>query len=583
MHTNSETEAKRVALLEVGAGIVAVAVVIIASRQGVFVNANALIDDRLFLNHAIAIAHGQWLGDYNSLTLAKGPFYSIFLAVNYYIGLPVLISQSLLYLGAGYLLIKALQNYVKQASVLLGIFCLYAWNPYLFSSTRVIRDPLYTSLTVLVVAISIGTSNTLLNQSHSHGGLISQKYRPVMWSILLGVTLACFWMTREEGIWILPFTLPLLFISGFMFVRRSRQGHPGRQIVRPLLTLAKLLLITGLAFSLTLGPVFALNAFRYGAPYITEMQGSNFKAAYGALTRVKVDNWHPYLPVPREARQKIYAISPSFKTLEPYLDGPALSPWVNPGCERYYICDDIVGGWFVWAFKLAVDAAGFYTSPQTASQYFEQLKLEINDACLSKQLACHRQKKSLAPRFNVAYFKAFFPAYFRGLKTLISNDFSLRYNDRPSTGSPEEISLFEAFLYNRANPPESELSLTAPGKDVSAKKLDAVAIKPINLFLLALIFQLYRYAIPFAFGSTVLCLFFKYVVLKKFNFISCINVLLLATVACRLAILTLIDISSFKGFTPLYLMPCSPLLYLFIGLGLYEGLDALKKSQASRA
>ncbi|MEO1351594.1 MAG: hypothetical protein AAFW84_22780, partial [Cyanobacteria bacterium J06635_15] len=266
----------------------------------------------------------------------------------------------------------------------------------------------------------------------------------------------------------------------------------------------------------------------------------------------------------------------SFKALEPYLDGPALSPWVNPGCERYQVCDDIAGGWFVWAFRAAVNAAGFYTSPQAASDYFGRVQGEINEACLSKKLACYQPKKSFAPRFKLAYLRAFPRAYLSGVKTLLSNDFSLRYNDRPSQGSPEEISLFEAFLYTRANPPETDVALgdqrSTKRNGTDGVKAELIKINSVGALPFYIIVQLYRYLTPVAFGGALLSLFYKYIIQRKISFISYINGLLLVTIAFRLMILTLIDISSFKGFTPLYLMPCSPLLYLFIGLGLYEGL-----------
>ncbi len=55
-------------------------------------------DDMLFIELATNIKDTGWLGPYTYRTLAKGPFYPIFLAVNSSLGLPLLLSQNLLHL-----------------------------------------------------------------------------------------------------------------------------------------------------------------------------------------------------------------------------------------------------------------------------------------------------------------------------------------------------------------------------------------------------------------------------------------------------------------------------------------------------
>ena len=53
-------------------------------------------DDALFINHAISISTGQWLGLFNDTTLVKGPGYPLFLALcNMLFGINIAIAQSL--------------------------------------------------------------------------------------------------------------------------------------------------------------------------------------------------------------------------------------------------------------------------------------------------------------------------------------------------------------------------------------------------------------------------------------------------------------------------------------------------------
>ena len=54
-------------------------------------------DDALMLKQANSILQGKWLGEYNSLTLVKGPITPIFIAILNKLHIPFLIGQGLLY------------------------------------------------------------------------------------------------------------------------------------------------------------------------------------------------------------------------------------------------------------------------------------------------------------------------------------------------------------------------------------------------------------------------------------------------------------------------------------------------------
>ncbi|MEM9903643.1 MAG: hypothetical protein AAF921_01270 [Cyanobacteria bacterium P01_D01_bin.44] len=668
-------------ILTVGIAAITILVVILTSRQGISARPDQFPDARLFLNNAISITQGNWLGNYSSLTFVKGPFFPIFLAINFYLGLPILITQNLLYLLSGLLFIKSVQDYIKSNLYLLVIFCIYAFNPYFFAWTRITREPLYTSLTVLVIASTIGSSNTFINNAHINNSQPNLRSRFSIWNIILGISLGAFWMTREERIWLLPFVIglpialiTLIKLASLKQFRQNRSLPKNTCLKNDSLNTLKSILAIGLVFFLTLTPVLTANYIKYGALYITEMQSPTFKAAYGALMRVKTEAWHPYISISKEARQKLYTISPSFKKLQPFLDGHSLSPWARAGCERYGVCDDIAGGWFVWAFRFAVEAAGFYTSPQTASNYFKALTQEINDACLANKIDCYAQRNSLAPRFDIRYIKPFSTNYLKGFKKLVRNDFSPSFAEKASEGSPEEIRLFESFLYTRANPSTLELANVARGwafgpdgksYEVSIDKnyqdpdylsveylpspdliehfkdsrlgqhrfeikyfcredckirflnedknplaevdprenqipfryknhnitigidyfalnsTELVEIKNLkNTPVLDAIFWIYKYLVSITFIVSILFLF-RLFLSRQFTILTCINSLLLMTIALRLAILTIIEISSFDGFKASYLMPCSPLVYLFIGLSLYEGALSLRKTRES--
>ncbi len=54
--------------------------------QALIANPQFSHDDLLFIRLAQNLAQGQWLGPYDNLTLSKGPFYPLWIAVRIQVG-----------------------------------------------------------------------------------------------------------------------------------------------------------------------------------------------------------------------------------------------------------------------------------------------------------------------------------------------------------------------------------------------------------------------------------------------------------------------------------------------------------------
>ena len=65
------------------------------------------IDDGLFARLALNVLRYGWLGPYNEMILAKGPFYPLFLAASSLWGLPFLAVQAALYAASSLALARA--------------------------------------------------------------------------------------------------------------------------------------------------------------------------------------------------------------------------------------------------------------------------------------------------------------------------------------------------------------------------------------------------------------------------------------------------------------------------------------------
>lgn len=346
-------------------------------------------DDYFFIKLANNIIGGSWLGAYDQNTLAKGPFYPLYIAVMFFSGIPLLISQQLLYIAACATFIIAVRGLVKKPLALFIIYLVLLFNPMSTSSpymTRVLREGIYHSLTIFTVSCAIGL---LVENDRSLRKL-------VLWSIGLGLSLSFFWLTREEGIWLLP---SVLIIAGFAMVRIWPKRTEDR-VKR--LSLCVLPFVIWFFF---LGTVASLNKAHYDVFRITDFKSRPFISALKALMRVKPAEWDPMLPLPAEARERIYKVSPAFLELKPFLEGGPARSWRSFSCRLLGICDDIGGGFFMWALRSSVAMAGFYNSAKDADNYYMRLTGEINRACADKKLDCQSEKTSISilPPMNAYY------------------------------------------------------------------------------------------------------------------------------------------------------------------------------------
>ena len=117
--------------------------------QPVYAIGPAAHDDRLFLLMAESIIKGEWLGAYTQMTLAKGPFYSMWIALLYWVGIPLGLGVQLAYAGACALFARACRPAIQSGAILLVIYAFLLWNPMSYEAPtmdRVIRQQLYTCL-----------------------------------------------------------------------------------------------------------------------------------------------------------------------------------------------------------------------------------------------------------------------------------------------------------------------------------------------------------------------------------------------------------------------------------------------------
>jgi len=512
---------------------------------------NATHDDLLFMRLAEHLIQGEWLGPYKQYTLAKGPFFSIWIALCFYANIPLLLSYQLLHLLASGLLVVSLRSVVTHPWARFGLFALLVFEPstYSLGASWVIRMGVYVPLTMICVACLIG----LMTRLHERPAILAR------WSTGLGIALALSWITREESIWLLP-AIVIVAIYGMYMVWKTSVPL-GR-------TLAFLALPFGI-LGLGILTLCSINYAYYGVFNTVEFKNEAFVRANGALMRVKHDEWNQYANVPKDVRLRIYEVSPTFAKLKPFLEGPpgiawgkAAEAWLKGGTPSP---EDIRGGFFVWALRDAATSVGAHESAVVAEQFYNKIANEINAACADGRLECRPERASMTPPWRNQYLALFTKSYWKGL-TMLATLEEVEVMLMPSSGPPKRAELFQDLGRARLNP-------FMKNPDFPPRLEHQHYLDELRLDFLGFLNRCFKVVNPFLVGLG--CIAFAGVVAMDFRKrtlhpILVISTVLLVLILLRLAFLAYISVTSFEAMKIRYLLPLYPFLYLVIFISLFR-------------
>jgi len=528
----------------------------LVSAQLVHAVGVAQYDDRLFLELARNILHGDWLGPYGALTLAKGPMYSIFIAAVFLTGIPLLPAQHLVYAAACGIMVRALRPLAPHRGVRFALFAVLLFNPVTYDSiihTGVLRQALLYSEVLVVIGGFVGL---LTRRNGSIRVLLG-------WAVLTGSALAAFWLTREEGVWLLP---AVALVWGAALALAWRERTPDRRM-------RLLILITPSAFWCAgLLIVATLNYRHYGLFTTCEFNCRDFKDAYGALLRVTPEREFPYMHVTRETRERIYAVSPAFAKLRSQLEGPIGEGWAGltesithlPASER-----EIAGGWFMWALRRAVFETGQGKNGAEIMAYYRRLAAEINDACDRGLLKSGPPRSGFLPPFQRKHLDRLPDSLRKVTGFFVSFERMEASTQWPSVGPQAEFQLFADLTRGRMSPLEEQTPLPP-----QQRWLDRI-----RLNLLQKILHGYQFAAPWV-GSLGLLAWLTAVGLavwrRRWNNFGLLGAGLIGSCLAILLIVALIDVTSFPAVTTAYFAGAYALWLLLMFAGWLAVVESLR-------
>ncbi len=369
-------------------------------------------DDALFTDLAYQIQHGQWLGPYTHLTLAKGAGYPLFLALVNSLNVPVKLAEHALYIAAAAALSTIAGLLYRSRRAAIFIFLCLAVNPALWShgAQRMTRESFYAGL---CVAIFAGAAWFLSSSAWR------VRWRLRMATALgLGLLIGFFLVTREEGIWIVPSLLVIAL--GAYAMRRSiavseaKSGAPAAQLSG---VLALLLIGAGVApLSLSL-----LNKNVYGSPLLNDLNAGAYPAAYGAIVSVHPSDRDPRLGFTEDTVRILQQVSPEASILLPHLSTEEGANWRRVTCDELKLapCPPVIGSaWLLWALRQAASEEGQFKSAAGAQRYFQKIAADLHAACATGRVRCQKLQSGLAPPPRLEYVPRIAHGFHEGLKIL---------------------------------------------------------------------------------------------------------------------------------------------------------------------
>ncbi len=488
-------------------------------------------DDMLFINHAQSLTEGRWLGQFSELTLIKGPGYPFFLALNYWIGLPISFTQALLRCIAFAMLALLIVKVSKSYLLALLVFLIALWDPRILELSRILRGTIYPSQAVLVI--------TLFSFSLF---FFKKDVRRYVLPVICGLMLGWFWLTREEGIWLMP---GLIFLSLYAAIRNKYQPNSVGTLL-PISIIFVIFVATQLSFSYA-------NMLSYGKFVGVDIKEKNYQAAMKSMESIRVGEQIPFLTISRAVRKEIYKISPAFSEIKEYLDptGKA-SPFEKGACQfRPATCGDIGNGFILWAVRETAAKKGHYSSPENASSYFRQVHDDIQNACNANQLECETNYIPYMPPITLGQFKMVGGAFHSLWKKMSSGGKLQTASRQKVTGTKQNFRRALSFL---------NYPFHYPGTGVSSDD-DFLSNNPGYVFSLKMrtfLHRVYSMFMPYLNVCGILAFLVScFFVIRRADYpiIWALAAVCWISVASRSVILVLVHISSFQAITLPYMQP----------------------------
>lgn len=326
-------------------------------------------DDLLMVQLATQILTGSWLGPYTENTLVKGIVFPLFLSSANALGIPYLMLLTVFNLTACAVFTYGVSKVTQNRLVLAAVFLVLSWNP-VFSAAetfqRIYRCSLTPAQSLLLIA------SWFLMYYYSGRSLKKMGF----WSVIAGIVTFSMMNCREDGIWILPFTVTVMILGISGAALHLRRHHITRRqaVCSAALFILPCFLLEGGNLCIS-----AVNRLHYGVFLVNELNQGEFprmiKAIYTAAP--EADDPSGYISVQRKEMERLYEASPTLASIRPELE-KSMDSWGAFG--RLPEDGEVENGWFFWSVRSALADAGYFTDASKCQQFCGKAADELEEA-----------------------------------------------------------------------------------------------------------------------------------------------------------------------------------------------------------
>ena len=508
----------------------------------------APLDDELMFRAANAITAGQWLGDYDYLTLSKSMFFPVWLAFLHALHVPYLLGGAALWCAAALLAAFAFAPLWRALpagrgrALRLALFAALAWLPSSWASytLRVYRDNIFPALCLLVFA---GFGGAVLRAADPDRG------KAPLWPWLLagGAGLSAGYLSREDaGLFLLPFAV-LATLAMLVLALVCRRWSRVAVQVLPYAMLAG-----------GVGVFCALNQAYYGVAVLSDFSSGAFADAMGAMSRVATRAEDPMLSVPADARALLYEAVPELEPLSCWLEeDPQLqNDFRDPEL------DDYRAGSFYWAIRRAAQFEGIYDTAAGAEAFWADIAQKVNAACDDGTLPARGPRRSGTTQpIRPVYVLPALQESVRSLYWVLTFQDCAPYEQLRSIGTEEDFAQWSSYLHcglNGAAEAGKDTPYYSPGQKLVFSALQALRL-------------VWAVALPLAFAAAVVAWLWAAPRVWRASRPAPLPAagwsllfLLLVMAALRCGMIAFVEVSSFGiGTSTMYLATVHPLLVVF--------------------
>lgn len=335
-------------------------------------------DDEIMYKLMFELVNGNWLGDYTSLTLIKGCFFPLYLAIIKYLGMSYMHVTTLAYIFSCIYFVYAIRNIFKNKNFLIPIFIVLLFNPISYASWTYQR--IYRNGIVSFLELFIFGSIFLLYMNRK------EKITKILpHAIIAGISLSALLQTKEDGMWILPYVYVAIIVTIITLIIENRKKI--KENIINIVTKSAIFIIPICIVFLVDVLIGYMNYSKYGIFISNEKSKGYIDKCIHAINSVKVEDDIDYVSASRKKIKKIYEISPTLKGIEKDLE-ERLTEWNS--IDRYPSDGEVEDGFFFWALREAVERNDYYKDAKTSNEFYKNVYTEITEAISTGKVESNR-------------------------------------------------------------------------------------------------------------------------------------------------------------------------------------------------